>query len=118
MCGDFNARTGTQNGTWNTEDLDDMCCDKNSDTKPFPRRSNDIQMNTFGNQLIDLFDMYECMILNGLMECGFDEGFTYISKTGCSVIDYFIMSCELFYSVREYDESLDVGNLVETDHQQ
>ena len=36
------------------------------------------------------------MISNGLTECGFDDGYTYVSKTGSSVIDYFIMSCELF----------------------
>ena len=99
LCGDFNSRTGTRNDTWNTEDLDDMCCDKNSNTEPFPRRSNYIPTNTFVSQLLDLCDMYQCIILNGLIECGFDEGYTYISKTGSSVIDYFIMSCELFHSV-------------------
>lgn len=26
LCGDLSARTGTRNGTWNTEDLDYMCC--------------------------------------------------------------------------------------------
>ena len=71
-------------------------------------------MNTFGNQLIDLCDMYECMILNGLTECGFDDSCTYISKTGSSVTDYFIMSCDLLYSVCV--DSLDVGSLIESDH--
>ena len=71
-CRDFNARIGIRNGTWNSEVLNDMCCDKDSDTEPFPRRSNDIQVITFGRQLIDVCDMYECMILNELIDCGFD----------------------------------------------
>ena len=57
---------------------------------------------------------YECMILNGLTECGFDDSYTYISKTGSSVTDYFVMSCDLFYSVCV--DSLDVGSLIESDH--
>ncbi len=81
MCGDFNARTGIRNGTRDAEDLDDVFCNRDCDKEPFPRRSNDTHVNTFGNQLIDLCDMYECMILNGLTECGFDGSYTYISKT-------------------------------------
>ena len=69
---------------------------------------------SLSNQLIDLCDMYECMILNGLTECGFDDRYTYISKTGSRVIDYFIMSCDLFYSASV--DSLDVGSLTEWDH--
>ena len=62
MCGDFNARTGIRNGTRDAEDLDDVFCNRDCDKEPFPRRSNDTHVNTFGNQLIDLCDMYEFMI--------------------------------------------------------
>ena len=34
--------------------------------------------------------------MNGLCDRGFDDGFTYISSTGSSVIDYVIMSNDLF----------------------
>ena len=78
MCGDFNARTGTGNGTRDAENLDDVFCNTDCDKEPFPRRSNDTHLNTFGNQPIDLCDMYECMILNGLTECGFYDSCTYI----------------------------------------
>ena len=71
-------------------------------------------MNTFGNQPIDLCDMYECMIFNGLTECGFDDSCTYIPKTVSSAIDYFIMSRDLFYSVCV--DSLDVGSLTVRSH--
>ena len=114
MCGDFNARTGIRNGTRDAEDLDDVFCNRDCDKEPFLRRSNDTHVNTSGNQLIDLCDMYVCMILNGLTECGFDDSYTYMSQTGSSDIDYFIMSCDLFYSVCV--DSLDVGSLIESDH--
>ena len=114
MCGDFNVRTGTGNGTRDAENLDIVFCNRDCDKESFPRRSNDTHVNTFGNQLIDLCDTYECMIFNGLTECGLYDSCTYISKTGSSVIDYLIMSSDLFYSV--YVDSLDVGSLIDSDH--
>ena len=43
----------------------------------FPRVSRDVDVNAFGEQLLEIGYMYECIILNGLIERGFDDSFTY-----------------------------------------
>ena len=69
-----------------------ICVVVKTDTESFPRGSNDIQMNRFGNQLINVFDMYESMILSRLVECGFDEGYTYIkNRPECHCLLHHVM---------------------------
>ena len=64
----------------------------------FPRKFQDLIVNTFGLQLIDFCDMYDCVILNGLCEGEHDNSFTYIASCGASVLNYYIMSCDLYHS--------------------
>jgi len=52
--------------------------------------------NESGNQLIEFCSMLSCSVVNGLCERGFDDGFTCVSSTDSSVIDYIIMSSHLF----------------------
>ena len=68
----------------------------------------------FGNQLIDFCSMFNCSIMNGLSDRGFDDGFTYISNTGNCVIDYIIVSNDLF-SV-EFVSSFETAPHVESSH--
>ena len=79
MCGDFNVRQEPEMEHGTLKIL--LTCFVIVTVIRRTRRSNDTHVNTFENQLIDLCDMYECMILNGLIECGFDGSYTYISKT-------------------------------------
>ena len=58
--------------------------------------------------------MYECLILNGLSERGFDDSCTFVSNSGSSVVDYFLLSCDMLYSV--CITSLEVENMIESDH--
>ena len=58
--------------------------------------------------------MFNCSIVNGLSDRGFDNGFTYISNTGSSVIDYIIVSNDLF-SV-EFVSSFEIASRVESSH--
>ena len=78
------------------------------------RNSQDSTKNVFGNQLIDFCSMFNCSIVNGLSGRGFDDGFTYICNTGNSVIDYIIVSNDLF-SV-EFVSSLEIALRVESSH--
>ena len=72
------------------------------------------QKNVFGNQLIDFCSMFNCSIVNGLSDRGFDDGFTYVSNTGSNVIDYIIVSNDLF-SV-EFVSSFEIAPCVESSH--
>eukprot|EP00745_Piridium_sociabile_P032434 TRINITY_DN5471_c0_g1_i2.p1 TRINITY_DN5471_c0_g1~~TRINITY_DN5471_c0_g1_i2.p1 ORF type:complete len:1139 (-),score=92.24 TRINITY_DN5471_c0_g1_i2:303-3719(-) len=111
LNGDLNARTAAQNYSFSSNELDDMSVNENTQ---IPRISQDNGTNMFGDQLIELCNMYDCTILNGLCDGEFDGGFTYIASTGASVVDYFIMSCDLLLS--ESKITLEIVDSVESDH--
>ena len=92
------------------DDLDML----NDTHSPLPRRSQDSTTNSFGEQLLEFCNMFDCAILNGLCDPGFDDSYTYIARSGSSVVDYYLMSCDLYYSV--CIDSLVVQNLTESDH--
>ena len=64
--------------------------------------------------LIELWNMCECLILNGLSERGFDDSCAFVSNSGSSVVDYFLLSCDMLSSV--CITSLEVENMIESDH--
>ena len=111
LCGDLNARTASENTKSIDDDLDDMLSVSFSQ---FPRNSQDTTINNFGEQLLEFCSMFDCTILNGICEDGFDGSCTYIASSGASVVDYYIMSYDL-YSL-SHIESLLVGNQTESDH--
>lgn len=111
LCGDLNARTASSNCSKILDDLDSIT-DEQSDF--FPRQSQDTVTNIFGEQLLELCNIFEYVILNGLSENNYDGSFTFISKTGSSTVDYFIVSRELFSSI--WIQTLAVENMVESDH--
>ena len=111
LCGDLNARTASENYTGIAEDFQDIMLQANS---IFPRKSQDLIVNTFGQQLLNFCNMYDCVILNGLCEGEHDNSFTYIASCGASVLDYYIMSCDLYHSA--YSGSLVVEGYTESDH--
>ena len=111
LCGDPNARTASENYNQVQDDCEDVLakvCDC------FPRKSEDNHTNVFGQQLIELCNMCECLYLNGLSERGFDDGCTFVSNSGSSVVDYFLLSCDMLSSV--CITSLEVENMIESDH--
>jgi len=122
ICGDLNARTGSGNfvknnitdflddtGTFQYDDCDD--CDGGND---FSRRSEDKVTNVFGKQLLEICNMFDCIILNGLCKRGFDDASTFISQSGCSVIDYFLISDEL--CTADFVRSFNIRSLVDSTH--
>lgn len=92
MMGDFNGRTGCQNGLVNFN-ADDNDADNADDC--YERKSKDSVVNTFGQQLLEMCSSFDCSIINGLTDWSFDDGFTYIHPRGSSVIDYFVISNNL-----------------------
>ena len=111
IMGDFNARTADGNYCYVDSDFSASLVYTDSD---FPRKSLDKCSNTFGEQLLELCSMFDSVILNGLCAQNLDGSFTYLCGSGCSVVDYFIMSIELFVSL--HDVSLDVQSETESDH--
>ena len=111
LCGDLNARTASEN----YNQVQDYCEDvlaKVCDC--FPRKSQDNHMNVFCQQLIELCNMCECLILNCLSERGFDDSCIFVSNSGSTVVDYFLLSCDMLSSV--CITSLKVENMIESDH--
>ena len=111
LCGDPNARTASENYNQLQDDCEDVLakvCDC------FPRKSQDNHMKVFGQQLIELCNMCECIILNGLSERGFDDSCTFVSNSASSGVDYFFLSCNMLSSV--CITSLELDNMIESDH--
>jgi hypothetical protein len=80
----------------------------------YPRSSCDKMLNTFGEKLIDFCCNFDCIIVNGLANYGFDGGLTFVGDPGASVVDYFIVSCDLSYLFKQC--KLRVKSEVESDH--
>ena len=55
-----------------------------------------------------------CLILNDLSERGFGDSCTFVSNSGSSVADYFLLSCDMLSSV--CITALEIKNMIESDH--
>ena len=113
LNGDLNARTACENYSFNA-DVDVFEEPQSSDQTHFPRKSQDSHMNGFGEYLIELCNTFDCIILNGLCDKEFDDSCTYVSSSGISTVDYFLLSYELFSTINI--NSFSVGNITESDH--
>ena len=111
VCGDLNARTSNNNGVAEIS-TDPLYSD--AEEILHHRVSQDCVSNVFGNQLIDFCSMFDCSIVNGLCEREFDDGFTYISNSGSSVIDYFITSNDLL--TNDFVSGFEITSRVESTH--
>ena len=94
IMGDLNARIGNlqdflidngssflPNMSWYTESDFDIC-----------RNSKDKVINAFGTYLVDVCCQFDIHTLNGRAFKDADGDFTYISTTGCSMVDYILVS--------------------------
>ena len=95
ISGDLNARTSSQNYSFNGDGFDFRDTTVPNDNS-FARKSQDNHVSNFGEQLVEICNMFDCIILNGLVDYSFDDSCTYIGSLGESVVDYFIASCDLF----------------------
>ena len=76
------------------------------------RRSKDRMINKFGKSLRNMCFMLDCIIVNVFCNSDVDGEFTYVSPHGSSVIDYFLISEDLFSAHCE----LHVANRVDSWH--
>ena len=95
VFGDLNARTGSENATETNYDDETFNIfapkDESGLDKSTMRVSKDKEINEFGKYLLNVCAQFNLTIMNGTLgdECG---KFTYIATSGCSVIDYCIMT--------------------------
>ena len=96
LTGDFNSRTKSLNMS-NIDIMfeSDNIYKEGDNEVIYPRRSKDNTLNAFGEQLLEFCSIYDGVIVNGLTEQNYDDGFTCIKSNGSSVVDYFIVSSYL-----------------------
>ena len=114
ICGDLNGRTGSvsQKMDQNSDIFNTLHL---SDSVIGERSSQDSVLNNFGKSLLSLCTALDLCILNGRCEGDQQGCYTYICEHGSSVIDYFIMSSEL-YAILYNDISLRVVERIDTNH--
>ena len=97
MSGDLNGRTSNGSQFVTTE------IDFESVYKSHPvsvgRHSQDKIVNGYGKSLLNMCTALNLCILNGMCHGDREGRYTYVCDSGSSVIDYFLMSSDLFASV-------------------
>ena len=98
LCGDFNSRIADStpsyhdqlvDSVWHLEDR------SHTDFSGCKRVSEDVHENEYGKYFLNLCSNFDLYVLNGMCSGDAEGAFTYISPSGCSVIDYFILSRSL-----------------------
>ena len=113
ICGDLNARTADKNIDFSlSEDMDQECMDYYCEA--LKRSSHDSLVNEFGEQLLELCNVYDMMILNGLTRWNYDDSATYFSENGHSVLDYYLLSLDGLSILPQI--KLEVNDMIDSDH--
>ena len=119
LTGDLNSRTAdiSQHFAVGDDDDDEEMFNVyyKSQSVNEGRSSQDSCMNNYGKLLLNLCTAFELCILNGLCYGDRLGRCTYISDSGSSVNDYFILSKDLF-SILFDTCKLNVLNRIESDH--
>ena len=101
ICGDLNSRIGNrvpirydlESGLERgLDDIDNDDDDFVNSNMVRSRNSQDVHENVYGHSLLRLCSCFDLLVLNGMCNGDYRGQYTYISDTGCSVIDYFIIS--------------------------
>ena len=103
VVGDLNARTSTEPDFIQDDDPSYLPGGSFYEPSGFtvPRNSSDKEVNFFGENLLDLCKSHDIHIVNG-RSCSDQTGhMTFVSSMGASLIDYFIMSAQLFTCVKD-----------------
>ena len=108
LCGDLNARVGNMLDyimNDSSPHVEQYYSGYESDNAIPQRKNQDVQTNTQGKCLIDLYVSSGRRIVNGRHNEDPSGKFTRYIPRGCSVIDYVIMSENLLYTVEEFSIS-------------
>lgn len=95
LMGDFNARIGNQ------QDLEPNMSDHYCLLET-GRNSKDVKLDGRGIQFLDFCNENGLVVLNGRINGDADGEYTYISKTGCSVIDLCCASGEWIKHIKDF----------------
>ena len=79
------------------------------------RKSQDNVVNYYGKLLLNLCTTFDLCILKGVCKGDIQGCYMYISETGSSVNDYFILSNDLYALIHSTSE-LCVTGRIESDH--
>ena len=116
LAGDFNARCGLLQDYMENDDVDYIFNDENSlydiDYFKANRNSKDTICNQFGMTLIELCKTLGIHMLNGRIFNDKTDNFTSTANDGSSLVDYFIVSSNLFSYITHFE----IGNRHESDH--
>ena len=72
-------------------------------------------MNNYGKLLLNVCTSLSLCILNGLCKGDLQGRYTYMSSSGCSVNDYFILSIDLLSLVYDFCE-MKIEERIDSDH--
>jgi hypothetical protein len=114
ICGDLNSRTSSISQIFD-QDIDSLNELHVSGSIMGTRCSQDNVLNNYGKSLLNLCTALDLCILNGQCEGDLEGCYTYISENGSSVIDYFLLSNELFALWQNYT-MLNIIERIETNH--
>ena len=97
LNGDLNSRTAnvSQAISFENDEIFNMYEEDNN----IQRFSQDSTINTFGKSLLFMCTALDLCIVNGTCEGDRLGAYTFISDAGASVVDYFVLSCDLYASV-------------------
>ena len=116
LAGDLNARCGLLQDVIEEDNVDFIFHEQNDlyeeDTFDLKRQSKDNIINNFGRSLIELCKSFGIHMLNGRVLNDNEGNFTCTANNGCSLVDYVIVSSNLFTNILYFD----IGLRSESDH--
>ena len=95
LAGDLNSRTASNS---QISSMNNNMFESLQESQPVNqnRKSQDSVVNNYGKLLLNLCTTFDLCILNGVCKGDLQGCYTYISETGSSVNDYFILSSDLY----------------------
>ena len=115
LAGDFNARCGNLQDILSDDNVDyifDQDSVYEADDFHMKRNSKDLTQNAFGVSLIEMCKNFSMHIVNGRSNKEAEGEITCIANDGSSVVDYFIVSTNLFSHIVDFE----VGDRAECVH--
>jgi hypothetical protein len=115
--GDLNARCGDLIPRGLLEEEEENGWYKNNLFAVSSRSSEDKEVNEEGRKLISFCEILNLEILNGSREGDVEGKIKFISKTGTSVIDYILCSCDIGRCLKTFrvrDMAISDHNIMET----
>jgi hypothetical protein len=113
MSGDLNGRTSNCSQPIGT--YMDFQSINTSTSVSIGRHSQDMTINSYGKSLLNMCTTLNLCIMNGVCNGNRHGHYTYISDFGCSVIDYFLMSSDLFANLFDFC-SMNIIERIDTKH--